>query len=177
VELTDELLDMTRLQAGRLELRADLYDLVDLARRVAARLQITTDKHTITVNTSAEYLIALIDQQRIEQVLGNLLINAIKYSPDGGPIVITLEPNEDNAFVTITVRDQGIGIPATQRTRIFNRFARADNARALGIEGTGLGLFLCRELIERHSGRIWFASVEGEGSTFSFTLPLATDAL
>jgi signal transduction histidine kinase len=76
----------------------------------------------------------------------------------------------------VSVRDGGIGIPLADQAHVFARFARAQNARAQGIQGTGLGLYLCRELVERHGGRIWFDSAEGRGSTFSFTLPLVDDA-
>lgn len=173
VELTDELLDVTRLQAGRLELRRTLQDLIVITQRVAARLQVTTTRHSLEVIAPAAYLVAEVDQQRIEQVLSNIITNAIKYSPEGGLITITIQADEEHQEAIISVHDAGIGIPADQAARMFNRFARADNARMLGIEGTGLGLYLCRAFVEQHGGRIWFASVEGQGSTFTFTLPLS----
>jgi PAS domain S-box-containing protein len=172
VALTDDLLDVTRLQAGRLELHPEPHDLIALTRRVARRLAVTTEQHTLAVHADAEYLVAQIDVRRMEQVVTNLLNNAIKYSPDGGEITITLCEHPSGA-AEFTVRDRGIGIPSAEQARIFARFARAVNARANGIHGTGLGLYLCRELVERHGGSIWFASAEGRGSTFSFTLPLS----
>ncbi len=174
VELTDELLDLTKLQAGRLELRREPQDLVELARRLTQRAQVTTERHHVTFAADREECVACIDQHRIEQVIGNIIGNAIKYSPDGGDIAVTLTARDDECV--IAVRDQGIGIPATQQGRLFQRFVRADNARERGIEGTGLGLYLCREFIERHEGRIWFESREGAGSTFSLVLPLACEA-
>lgn len=176
VELTDDLLDVTRLQAGRLELVSEPSDLVALTRRVAARHQITSDRHSLTVKSTAEYVVAAIDVKRIEQVLTNLLANAIKYSPEGGEIEITVHRDDDSGMARVAVRDDGIGIPEAQQPRIFGRFVRADNARDQGISGTGLGLYLSRELVERHGGHLWFESAEGEGSVFSFTAPLFTDA-
>jgi signal transduction histidine kinase len=175
VELTEDLLDVARLQAGRVELHLEPHDLVALARRVAKRLQFSAEHHSLTVESGAEYVVALLDVRRLEQVVGNLLSNAIKYSPQDGPITITVCADSARNEAVLTVRDHGIGIPMQQQGRIFARFARADNARAAGIGGTGLGLYLSRELLERHHGRIWFESVEGEGSAFSIALPLAAD--
>jgi signal transduction histidine kinase/GAF domain-containing protein len=177
VELTDDLLDVTRLQAGRLELHPEPTDLTALVQRIATRIQVTTQKHTIAMHTSTpEQVVGMVDPRRIEQVVTNLINNAIKYSPGGGDIVIHLREDPSSASAILSVSDHGIGIPARQQGRIFGRFVRADNARANDIGGTGLGLYLCRELVERHQGRIWFESVEGEGSTFFVSLPLPTQA-
>jgi signal transduction histidine kinase len=126
-------------------------------------------------------LIATVDAARIEQVLTNLVTNAIKYSPDGGPIHIALSLRNDRGDrggkqVEIQVRDHGVGIPAHQHSLIFGRFMRADNARQSGISGTGLGLYISRGLVERHGGQIWFESQEGKGATFFLTLPVAPEA-
>ena len=172
VELTEDLLDVTRLQAGRLALHPEPADLVALTRRVVTRLQVTTERHTLSIDADQEYLVVDVDPRRIEQVLGNLVNNAIKYSPEGGCIDITLRADRQAQSAVLCVADQGIGIPAHQQARIFSRFVRADNARERAIGGTGLGLYLCRELVERHHGRIWFASTEGQGSTFFVSLPL-----
>lgn len=176
VELTDDLLDVARLQAGRVELHLEPHDLIALARRVAKRLQFSTERHTISVEADEEYIVARLDVRRVEQVVGNLLNNAIKYSPEGGPIKVTVREDSARGEAVLTVRDRGMGIPAAEQRHLFARFARAENARAAGIGGTGLGLYLSRELIERHSGRIWFESAGvGAGSAFSIALPLAGD--
>ncbi len=177
VELIDDLLDVTRLQAQHLELYIEPNDIVALARRVLTRQQVTTKKHTLSLLAPFEYLVVQIDPRRIEQVLNNLLNNAIKYSPEGGPITVTIDADTVQQMAVISIRDAGIGIPAHQQAHVFGRFIRADNARANGIGGTGLGLYLCREFVEHHGGHIWFESTEGEGSTFSFTLPLLMEEL
>ncbi|GCE22869.1 GAF domain-containing sensor histidine kinase [Dictyobacter kobayashii] len=172
-ELTDDLLDVTRLQAGCLSIQLEPCDLIALIRRVVKRLQITTTHHRINVHTGLDYLVAMIDINRIEQILINLLNNAIKYSPAGGDIDLDISEGHESAQVrvaVVSVRDYGIGIPADQQGKIFDRFCRADNARA--ISGTGLGLYLCRALIEQHYGQIWFESIENEGTTFYITLPV-----
>lgn len=164
VELTEDLLDVTRLQAGRLEFLTEPTDLVALAQRVLKRSQVTTDNHTLSLHTPQEHCVVPVDARRTEQVLANLINNAIKYSPDGGKIEMVVREDKQQAFMS--VHDSGIGIPARQQARLFGRFTRAENAQARGITGTGLGLYLCRELVERQGGHIWFESTEGVGSTF-----------
>ena len=136
----------------------------------------TTERHHLSLLTPSEYLVVDVDPRHIEQVLSNLISNAIKYSPTGGPVEVTLREEAKTKIALLSIRDTGIGIPVQQQARIFGRFERADNARAYGIGGTGLGLYLCRELIERHGGRIWFESAEGQGLTFFVALPTLEDA-
>jgi PAS domain S-box-containing protein len=198
-ELSDELLDVTRLQAGQLALHRAPANLVTLLRRIMQRLQTTTNRHQLTLKIAppaaragrgkrsaqadeAE-IIASVDPTRVEQVLLNLLSNAIKYSPGGGQITISIalrRQTVDGAashdmsddWVEIGVHDHGIGIPLEQQRLIFGRFVRADNAREAGIHGSGLGLYISRGLIEQHGGELWFESREGKGTTFFVTLPL-----
>jgi signal transduction histidine kinase len=172
VELTEDLLDVTRLQAGRLQLQFEPTDLVALVQRIVKRFKVTTERHQIALDTAEENIVVTIDPRRIEQVVSNLISNAIKYSPDGGKVEVAVLQDKSSKIALFSVRDYGIGIPAHQQSRIFSRFMRADNAHASNIGGTGLGLYLCRELVERHNGRIWFESIEGQGSTFYVSLPL-----
>ncbi len=178
IELTEDLLDVTRLQAGQLALHYVPTDLISLSKRVIARLRITAEKHSITFLPSTDHLVASVDPRRMEQVLSNIIGNALKYSPQGGSIEVSIHEDLRMHEVLLTIRDHGIGIPAHQQASIFGRFMRADNARARGIGGTGLGLYLCRELIERHGGRIWFESAavedrqDREGTTFFIALPI-----
>ncbi len=172
VELIDDLLDVTRLQGGRLELNSEPTDLVALLQRVINRMRVSSDNHIIHLTATPEHIVATIDRLRIEQVMTNLINNAIKYSPDGGTIEITACEKRESQQALLSVHDDGIGIPLAQQSRIFGRFERADNARNREIKGTGLGLYLCRELVERNDGSIWFESTEGQGSTFYVLLPL-----
>jgi signal transduction histidine kinase len=162
---------MARLQAGQLELHSEPTDLVLLVERVVMRLQLTTEHHTLSCLPRVERLVRDVDPRRMEQVIGNLISNAIKYSPQGGPIEVTIAEESAGQEALLTVRDHGIGIPAHELSQIFERFVQAENARTSGMEGTGLGLYLCRALIEQHEGRIWCESVEGRGSTFFVALP------
>jgi PAS domain S-box-containing protein len=200
--LTDDLLDATRLHANQLALRPEPLELGALLRRVVRRQQVTTrlSRHPITVETPDAPAVVVADAQRVEQVLANLLSNAIKYSPQGGTVNVMLAvdsglddiaaaeaagaegaaSNERGILrgvpaARVTVRDHGMGIPTEQQSHLFGRFVRAENARQAAIPGSGLGLYLCRELLERQGGRIWFKSVVGEGTTFAFELPLLTD--
>lgn len=172
VELTDDLLDVTRLQAGRLELHLEAVNIVPLVRRVVARLQTTTMHQTLNLAPMPEALVAQLDPRRMEQVLTNVIGNAIKYSPIGGTINIRFLEDGTLHQATIAVEDQGMGIPANQQAQIFGRFVRGENVQMQGISGTGLGLYLCHELMDRLQGRIWFASTEGEGTTFFIQIPL-----
>jgi signal transduction histidine kinase len=173
--LIEDLLDVTRLQAGRLTLHREPTDLVTLVQRVVRRLHMMAERHLLSIDTTRAHLVLPLDSQRIEQVLSNLIGNAIKYSPDEGAIEIMLREEGEAKRVVLSVRDHGIGIPMQQQASIFGRFMRADNARAYGIGGTGLGLYLSRELVELHGGRIWFESTEGQGSTFFLALPIGSE--
>jgi PAS domain S-box-containing protein len=170
--LASDVIDVSRLQSGRLVLRIEELDLVALVHQVAERMQITTQAHQLLLTAEPASIWLQADRNRLEQVLLNLIGNAIKYSPQGGPIDITVRQTEEGESAEVRIHDCGIGIPREQQARLFARFSRAGNAAAHGITGTGLGLFLCRELIERHGGRIWLESEEGQGSTFAFLLPL-----
>ncbi len=173
--LTAELLEITQLDGNRLLLHTAPQDLVALTQRVVADMDVTASEHHLEFEASSAPIIVVMDEPRIEQILRNLLINAIKYSPGGGTITVTLSSDPVAQTALVCVRDHGIGIPKAQQAHIFERFVRADNARASGIPGTGLGLYLCKGLAERHGGRLWFSSGEGDGARFFLTLPLSTD--
>jgi signal transduction histidine kinase len=172
VDLTNDLLDVSRLQAHRMELRREPHDLLAVARRVARRFRVTTNAHQISVHSAQEYVVAIMDAPRMEQIIGNLLSNAIKYSPEGGEIVVDVAADVQAGVARMRIRDSGIGIPLEQQPGLFARFARAENGRELGIGGTGLGLYLCRELLTQLGGRIWLESQEGIGTTVSVEIPL-----
>ena len=173
-DLTRDLLDISRLQAEPPGRFAEPTDLVALVERVVQRQQLTTQRHHLTLHAAHRPLTVNVDPKRLEQVLVNLVSNAIKYSPQGGPIEVELSRGTqgEGEVALLTVRDHGMGIPAQQQARIFGRFVRAENARSSEIAGTRLGLYLSRELVEQSGGHIWFESGEGVGSTFFVELPL-----
>ena len=172
--LTEDLLDVVRLQAGRLHLYRESIDLVEITRHIISQMGRSSDRHEIKLVTSLPHVQAQVDRGRIEQVLMNLITNAIKYSPAGGKVEVTLQVEKGQQEALISIRDYGIGIPYSEQADLFGRFVRASNSQTQGINGTGLGLYLCRELISQHEGDIWFESTEGVGSTFFISLPLST---
>ncbi len=171
-KLTQDLLDVTRLQAGRLIVTRKPTELVDMIRHLVVQAQVSAQQHAITLQTPLSSLTVEVDRGRIEQVLSNLLSNAVKYSPQGGAIEVVLWEEPEPHALLLSVRDYGIGIPLGQQARIFGRFVRAENAREMEIAGTGLGLYLSRELLELHGGQLWFESTEGAGTTFFLKIPL-----
>jgi two-component system, sensor histidine kinase len=170
----DELLDLARLQAKQpLPLNLEPTDLVRLAGRVQEDYQQTTHLHCIRIDAACSELVGVWDRSRLERVLGNLLANAIKYSPDGGEITIEVkpEPSDQIQAAVLRVRDQGIGIAPEDLPHVFERFYRGSNTREI-VPGTGLGLTGARQIIEQHGGLITVTSTAGEGSTFTVRLPV-----
>lgn len=175
VDQLDELLDLARLQADQpLPLERTPTDLMALARRLAAAHEQGSERQRVRIATCLPELVGCWDGRRLERALGNLLANALKYSPDGGEVTASIGRDEGpgGPWATFAVRDHGIGIPAADLPHLFERFYRASNASGR-IRGTGLGLAGARQIVERHGGTIAVASVEGEGSTFTVRLPLA----
>lgn len=173
--LIDNLLEVSRLQAGTFSLEiSDDVSLPRLAESVARRFTSQAGKHTIRVDFPEDFPAIMGDERRLTQVLNNLVSNAIKYSPDGGEIVLSGAVHPEH--VTVSVSDQGIGVPVRDQNRIFQKFSRLDNALSRKTEGTGLGLYLSKAIIEAHGGRLWFQNnSENEpdalGTTFTFSLP------
>lgn len=169
--LIDNLLEASRLQSGTFSLEvSDDVNLARLAADTARKFQNQTNKHTFTLEFAPDFPPICGDERRLTQVFNNLIGNAIKYSPDGGPIVISGQVHSEH--VLVSVRDSGIGIPLHEQHRIFQKFSRLDNALSRTTEGTGLGLFLTKAIVEAHKGRIWFANnSDGPGTTFTFSLP------
>ncbi len=170
--LVDNLLDASRVQAGVLELELAAVDLPGLATRLVEGFKRQTDKHTFELDFEPGFPPARGDAERLRQVLNNLIHNAIKYSPDGGVVRIGGWRDAQRHLLTIYVADQGIGIPPREQERLFQRFYRVDSSLRRKTQGAGLGLFLCKAIIEAHNGRIWVRSEPDRGSTFFFTLPV-----
>jgi len=171
--LVGELLDLTRLETGRpLDLNREPCDLAALVRGVVAEHQRLTHLHTIRVQTEPESIHGLFDLARLERAISNLLSNAVRYSPEGGAITVSLVREQGaGAAAVLQVRDAGIGIPRADLPHIFDRFYRGSNVPGK-IVGTGIGLSGVRQIVEQHGGSVHVESAEGEGSTFTVVLPL-----
>ncbi|HEX3469050.1 MAG TPA: ATP-binding protein [Candidatus Elarobacter sp.] len=165
--LATDTLALSRLEQNELTLAVTDVDLVALVRDVVRVLGVT---RPIELRVPGSRLIVAGDADRLRQVVENLIGNAIKYSPGGEPVEVVLRGREGG--VELTVRDRGIGIPERDRSKLFGRFARAGNARALGISGTGFGLYLSRTILELHGGTIEVESAEGQGSMFRVFVPV-----
>jgi two-component system sensor histidine kinase/response regulator len=168
--LVDELLDVSRIESGKLEFHWAPVDLSQLLTEVAARMQMSSADHRIQVDVGDEPLAPVeADRDHLEQVLDNLVSNAIKFSPSGSTIDVRLRDQAD--VVHISIHDSGIGIPPDQLEAVFGLFYQADDPVLRRTGGMGLGLYISREIITRHGGRIWAESEPGHGSTFVVALP------
>jgi signal transduction histidine kinase len=169
VTLTERLLEISRLQAGRVSLTRQWVDLNALIEDQVAKSKVLSDHHTVRVHTPPYPVRVRIDATRIGQAVANLLSNAIKYSPKGDQVLVTLEETPDE--VVVHVSDQGVGIPKEKIDRLFQTFYRVEHPETAEVEGLGLGLALTRAMVEAHGGRIWVESELGKGSVFRFSLP------
>lgn len=170
--LVNDLLDTSRIQEGRLTLKHGPVVLQELAQDVVSEMRLSSAHHRVEYEAPDAPLVVLGDVDRLAQVLVNLMENAFKYSPSGGTVRVRMAREDCHAHVC--VQDEGIGIPRDQQELLFERFFRARNAPISGFGGLGLGLYICRDIVERHGGRLWVESELGHGSTFHFTVPLAS---
>jgi PAS domain S-box-containing protein len=167
--LVNDLLDVSKIEAGKLQLSVAEFDMVKLIEDTNELTRLNSPKYDIEFNTEVGTCMVSADSQRIEQVLLNLLNNAIKYSPGADKVVVTLRCARDK--VTVGVQDFGAGIPLDKRVQIFSRFYRIEETNP-NISGLGIGLYISAEIIARHEGKIWVESEVGKGSTFYFSLPM-----
>ncbi|MBI4319727.1 MAG: PAS domain S-box protein [Chloroflexi bacterium] len=165
-----DLLDISALVTGGLELRMERIDLSEIVQEVVDRMASASTKHRVRLSTR-EPVAVQGDCDRLKQVLANLIDNSIKFSPMGGDVELAVDVSDHEAVVSVT--DRGVGIPKEKQKRIFERFYRAHTGTPYDYGGMGVGLFLSREIISRHGGRMWFESEEGKGSVFQFVLPAA----
>ncbi|MBZ4332385.1 PAS domain S-box protein [Corallococcus interemptor] len=172
-KLVEDLLDISRLQAGRLSLELEPFDLSQLVLETRDRMAVLSQTHELKVE-APEHLEGTWDRGRLDQVLTNLLSNAIRYSPEGGQVLVRLVAEGDSG-VHLSVKDQGVGIPSEKQRLIFERFGRAHGSKYGGL---GLGLTISQGIVEQHGGRIWAESTgtAGQGSTFNVWLPRRTEA-
>ncbi len=168
--IISDLLDISRLEGGALKLERRSYQIYEILEAVNDNLSSLTEQHHLQVTVPKNLPPVFVDQMRIGQVLTNLVENATKFSPKGSPVVIEVESNKK--WVTLSVTDQGGGIPPELSGRVFDRFYQTESIASGRKTGTGLGLSICRGIVEAHGGRMWVESKVGEGSRFSFTLPI-----
>ncbi len=173
--ITNDLLDLTRIEAGRLELVLQPVDLGALLRAIASEyaVQIAAKTQQLTLTIPDGLPGVLCDSVRAFQIIGNLISNATKYTPAGGWIEIQLGRAADEGFLQVAVRDTGVGIPAAEQKKLFERFFRASSASTAGAFGAGLGLHITRALVELHGGKIWLESEAGQGAAFFVTFPIS----
>lgn len=175
IRMVSNLLDLSKIDGGQIVLNTDLVDFKRVVNHIVDRLEFTLDaedqpkSYRIIRRFTNRDIFVDIDQDRMTQVIDNLINNAIKYSPDGGDVIIRIEDQRDS--VIFSVQDQGLGISPVDIGHLFERFYRVDKARSREQGGSGLGLAIAKEVIELHGGKIWVESQEGHGSTFSFELP------
>ncbi len=167
--LIDQLLDVSRIERGQFSIEQQPLDLVGLVTQVVDDVRLILKEHTITLTHPDARVMVLGDALRLEQVLQNLLGNAVKYSPAGGPVLVRVEQMASEAL--LEVEDRGIGIPADAQARLFEPFSRAGNG-PVHASGFGIGLYVVEQIVERHGGKITVESTEGQGSIFRVSLPV-----
>jgi signal transduction histidine kinase len=173
--LINNLLDASRIQAGAFKLERGDVSLPRLAEKVVESFRTQTDKHRFALDFPLSYPAVAGDEERLRQVFNNLLSNAIKYSPNGGEIRVGGWTDGSQAIVYVA--DRGIGVPVEEQGRLFQRFFRVDSSLRRTTQGAGLGLYLCKSIVEAHGGRIWLRSEPGRGTTVFFALPAGSEDL
>jgi signal transduction histidine kinase len=166
----DTLLSLSRIELGQFSLEYQPLDLAALARRIVTELEPTLERHTLEADIPEGSLLISGDPARLEQVLQNLLQNAIKYSPNGGTVSLGLARQDDLALISVS--DQGVGIPESARPYLFQRFYRAHNVTGRNMSGMGIGLYLVHLIVTLHHGTVEYRSAENQGSTFIVRLPI-----
>jgi two-component system sensor histidine kinase BarA len=171
--IVNDILFASRIESGTMQTTIERCDVAELARTVVdAAAQYVPPNVKLTLTVAPGTPAAVADPDKVRQVIANLIDNAVKYSPHGGTVDVAIDQAEDG-FVRVCVRDEGLGIPAGEQQRVFEKFYRLDPNLTLGVGGTGLGLYISRELVERMGGRIWVESTPARGSWFVFELPVA----
>ncbi len=171
-DIVDQLLNVARLDAGDLHVELGRIDVGSVVSEVVETVEVSNG-HRFEIDLPDEPLAAEADPDKVRQVFNILVENALRYSPQGGTVTVGARRNDDR--VEVRVVDEGMGIPASEREWIFRKFYRAESAARDGAAGTGLGLFIAKELVNAIGGRIWVDSTEGEGSSFAFELPAAPE--
>lgn len=166
-DMVNELLDITKIETGRLTYHMEEFAVNDVLREVVFDQQVTTKHKIVCTGNSKAVMVG--DPYRIRQVISNVVANAVKYSPKAKKVNVTIK--DGRGTVTITVRDYGVGIPRKDLPKVFNPFYRAGNSRYSSMRGTGIGLFISSQIVAKHKGSLWVKSVLNKGSTFFLKLP------
>jgi signal transduction histidine kinase len=172
-QLLEDILTIGQAETVGLEFHPEMFDLHEYCHEIVEEIQETSTRHQIDLSITGKTREARLDKELIRQIISNLLTNAIKYSPDGGPIKFRL--TSDRAQARLSVRDSGVGIPPEDQERLFQSFHRAQNVG--NIPGTGLGLAIVKRAVEAHGGQIHVESEVGKGTTFTITLPIVSTLL
>ena len=173
--LIDDLLDLSAIEANRIKLTPTNFTLDDLVYELAEMLKSVAEAKSVALEVRARngHLMARADSDKITQVLTNLVINAVKFTPSGGKVALTLAPSIEGDWIQVNVTDSGPGMPATEVEKIFDEFYQISQPSHEKTAGVGLGLSICKRLVEMHGGAIWVDSSLGRGSSFHFTVPAA----
>ncbi len=172
IRLVNDLLDVARIDQGKLPLVSEEIDLIEMIKEVIENNKNLASSRNVKIKTRSYVQVPKIvgDRKRLLVVLDNLISNSIKYNSKKGRVDVAITPEKER--VIICVKDNGVGIPKNQRKNIFSKFFRSDNVIKNQTEGTGLGLYIAKNIVLQSGGDMWFDSEEGEGSTFCFSLPL-----
>lgn len=173
IELVNDMLNLSKIEAGKIDIILDKLNMHEVFKEVIQEMQMYAHANNVAIKVKfdAKSIPTVhADRGKIIQVIDNLISNAIKYTKGKGQVDINAEVNGE--MVEFSVKDKGIGIPPEHQKRIFDKFFRAENAVSTQAEGSGLGLYIVRRLVEVQKGKIWFNSVQGKGTTFYFSLPI-----
>jgi signal transduction histidine kinase len=173
ISLINDLLNVTRIEEGRYVYKKEAVDLKEIVGNIVKNYKEEAKRRGINFNFNdpkEKLPKAKVDVEKIKLAITNLIDNAIRYTPEGGKVIASLE--KKNKSLEFSVKDSGIGVPEDQQQRLFTKFFRASSAVRIETEGSGLGLFICKNIIEAHNGEVWFESEEGKGSKFYFSIPV-----
>jgi two-component system, NarL family, sensor histidine kinase BarA len=173
IEHVSDFLDLSKIEAGHIELVKKLVDIDALIRESLVEHSIQAERSHIVLRSQIDVQLPAVrvDPRRVNQVLSNLLSNALKFSDDGGEIEVGAGRSREDEVI-VWVKDKGVGIPSDEIGQVFEKYRQLSSGRNSGYKGTGLGLVICKEIVEAHGGRIWTESKEGKGTTVFFSLPV-----
>jgi len=174
LKIVNDLLEVSKIEEGKFGYRLEEINLGDFVAKILTSLEILIKQYKVKIyfDQPKEKIKVKIDPQRIEMVFNNLLDNALKYNVENGQVIVKIEKISSKPFVQISIKDTGVGIPAEEINKLFSKFYRGSNAAKIVAGGSGLGLYIVKNIIQRHGGEIWAESALGRGSTFYFTLPI-----